>query len=61
MGYLKKISIAVLCGIGNGALFYVVGGVANPIFPAVTPAAMAVIGFATAVGIAMLESEKEEK
>ena len=61
MGYLKKISIAVLCGLANGALFYVIGGVAQPIFAAVTPEALAIIGFATAVGIAMLEGEKAEE
>jgi len=58
MGYLKNISLAALCGLANGALFYVLGGVANPIFPAITPAGLGAVGLFTAAGIALLKDEE---
>ena len=62
MGYIKTIGIAALCGLANGSLFYVLGGVAHEIFAAVTPETLGAIGLFTAIGVALLKEEsKEEK
>ena len=56
MKYFKQISLAVLYGIGNGTLFYIIGGVAQPVFATITPEVAAVLGFVTAAGIAMAKA-----
>jgi hypothetical protein len=48
----KAIALSLLSGIGLGTFFYIVGGVAQPLFPAITPAVAATLGFVVGAGIA---------
>ena len=60
MGYMKKVGMAVLYGISNGTLFYIIGGVAQTVFPTITPEVAAILGFVTAAGIALGKAVKED-
>jgi len=56
MGYIKNISKALLFGVSNATLFYIIGGVAQPFVAGLTPEVAAALGFVTAAGIALADS-----
>jgi len=60
MSFMKVIAPSLLFGIAVGTIFYIIGGVANPIFPAITPALAGAVGFTTATGITFLEESKKQ-
>lgn len=60
MGFIRNSTVAVASGVGVGTLFYILGGVATAIFPTILPFNMAILGFASAVAIALAEGEKAD-
>jgi len=48
-------------GLLFGTLFYIVGGVANPIFHNVTPQLAGAVGFIGGITIGLLEKEQREQ
>ena len=61
MSYMKKVGMAVLYGISNGTLFYIIGGVANSVLSSITTEVAAILGFVTAAGIAVGNAVKDDK
>jgi len=60
MPFIRTITKAIASGVGVGAAFYTLGGVANVIFPTVTGIALGVVGFGCAFAIAIAD-EVEKK
>ena len=61
MSYLKRLSIAFGAGIANGTLFYVIGEVAHTIVTSINPLACFLLGFGSAVAIALNKDEKKQE
>jgi hypothetical protein len=53
----EKIVPSLAYGIAFGTLFYILGGVANPIFASITPQLAGALGFASAVAINFTKKE----
>jgi len=58
MGFLKKLTKALAAGVGTGALFYILGGVAATVSGAITAPAAFAVGFASAVAISLSDDEE---
>jgi len=54
--FLRVIAKAVAYGTTVGTAFYVLGGVANPVMPAITAAGLAVVGFASGFSVALSDA-----
>ena len=57
MGFIKAATVAIASGIGVGAVFFTLGGVANTVFPSITPTVLGVVGFSAAVAIALITEQ----
>ncbi len=53
MGLAEKMVPSIAFAVAFGAVMFVLGGVATPIFEAVTPASLGVVGFAAALAIGL--------
>jgi len=61
VGFIRKVTIAIASGIGVGSAYYVLGGVATPVFPSILPFNMAIVGFGCAFAIELAKAEEEKK
>jgi len=59
MPFIRNIVIALASGLSVGTLYYIVGSVANSVFPSILPATAGVVGFTSAVAISLSEAEKK--
>jgi len=53
MPFIKNAVIGLASAIGVGSVFYTLGGVAERVFPTITPYTLGVVGFASALAIAL--------
>jgi len=60
MPFIKKATVGVASGIGVGAVFYTLGGVAQVVFPAISATVLGVVGFSSALAIALLSDYDED-
>jgi len=56
--FIKKATIGIASAVAVGSVFYTFGGVAQTVFPSITPVVMGVIGFGSALAIALAENKK---
>ena len=56
MSFMRSIAVAIASGIGVGSAYYVLGGIAQPVFATISPITMGVVGFGTAFAIAIAKS-----
>ncbi|AJC72799.1 hypothetical protein X802_08470 [Thermococcus guaymasensis DSM 11113] len=57
----RRIVTSLPYGLAFGTLFYIIGGVAQNVFPSITPELAAALGFTAAVTINLAEKEYKEQ
>jgi len=61
MAMSRRIITSLPYGLAFGTLFYIIGGVAKSVFPAVTPELAGTLGFISAVAVNLAEKEYKEQ